>query len=211
MKFLHAEDGLEAAYARIGSTPSSLRSHHFEASIQSHLPDMLRVARSVLRGDRHGLASDVVQEVLMRLWRRGTVLPAADAGRVLRHLTACECKHQLRTRLRRRDHEDAATELREEDVDSLGPFRTLAGQELGAQIKNALADLNPDLRAAFELYELEGLDYAGIAARLGIPVGTVRSRLSRARAALREGLHSLCPICGEPLLASIPCSEERVA
>ena len=43
-------------------------------------------------------------------------------------------------------------------------------------------------RRVFELRELDGLEYAEIADRLGVPIGTVRSRLNRARSALREGL-----------------------
>ncbi len=52
----------------------------------------------------------------------------------------------------------------------------------------ALAALSPALRAAIVLRELEGLTYAEIAQHLGIPIGTVRSRLADARRKLRESL-----------------------
>jgi RNA polymerase sigma-70 factor (ECF subfamily) len=48
-------------------------------------------------------------------------------------------------------------------------------------VQRILASLSPDHREALELREIEGLDYDEIAARLGVPVGTVRSRLARAR------------------------------
>ncbi|MCA9653967.1 MAG: sigma-70 family RNA polymerase sigma factor [Myxococcales bacterium] len=55
-------------------------------------------------------------------------------------------------------------------------------------IERAVADLSPAYRGAFLLRELHGLDYAEIAEVLEIDVGTVKSRLSRARARLRETL-----------------------
>jgi len=61
-------------------------------------------------------------------------------------------------------------------------------KELVAAIEAALRELSPELRAAFLLREYHGLDYAAIASALSIDLGTVKSRLSRARAALRERL-----------------------
>ena len=64
-------------------------------------------------------------------------------------------------------------------------------QEIRTALEAALADLSPELRAAFLLREYHGLDYADIATSLGIDLGTVKSRLSRARAALRERLQEV--------------------
>lgn len=61
-------------------------------------------------------------------------------------------------------------------------------REVIEAIEAALADLSPELRAAFLLREYHGLEYTEIATSLGIDLGTVKSRLSRARAALREKL-----------------------
>jgi len=61
-------------------------------------------------------------------------------------------------------------------------------RRLAAAIDRALAGLAPEFRAAFVLYELHGLDYAEIARALDIDPGTVKSRLSRARARLRIAL-----------------------
>jgi len=61
-------------------------------------------------------------------------------------------------------------------------------RELASAIEAALHELSPELRAAFLLREYHGLEYAEIAGALGIDLGTVKSRLSRARAALRERL-----------------------
>lgn len=55
------------------------------------------------------------------------------------------------------------------------------------QVKNALERLPLEFREVIILYELEGLSYKELAAALGIPIGTVMSRLSRARRRLQEG------------------------
>ncbi len=61
-------------------------------------------------------------------------------------------------------------------------------KQLVAAIETALADLSPELRAAFLLREYHGLEYTEIARSLGIELGTVKSRLARARTLLRERL-----------------------
>jgi RNA polymerase sigma-70 factor, ECF subfamily len=61
-------------------------------------------------------------------------------------------------------------------------------RELALAIESALRELSPELRAAFLLREYHDLEYAEIAESLGIDLGTVKSRLSRARARLRERL-----------------------
>jgi RNA polymerase sigma-70 factor (ECF subfamily) len=59
---------------------------------------------------------------------------------------------------------------------------------VGRAVQRAIADLPDAFRAAFLLREVHGLDYAEIAAVLRIDVGTVKSRMSRARARLRSAL-----------------------
>ena len=66
-------------------------------------------------------------------------------------------------------------------------------RELAAAIEAALRDLSPELRAAFLLREYHGLEYAEIARALNIDLGTVKSRLSRARANLRARLAEVQP------------------
>ncbi len=61
-------------------------------------------------------------------------------------------------------------------------------RDIALAIEAALRDLSPELRAAFLLREYHGLEYAEIAKALSIDLGTVKSRLSRARAGLRERL-----------------------
>ena len=74
-------------------------------------------------------------------------------------------------------------EARDEDVE-----RALVRRDA---IDRALATLSPDLRLVITLRDVEGLDYREIAAALGVPIGTVESRLFRARQRLRPLLEPL--------------------
>lgn len=62
----------------------------------------------------------------------------------------------------------------------------LASEEQSAQVQAALLALDPESRAAIVLRELQGLSYQEISLALDIPEGTVKSRLSRAREALKQ-------------------------
>jgi RNA polymerase sigma-70 factor (ECF subfamily) len=82
---------------------------------------------------------------------------------------------------------DASDELR--PVDRLmaagpSPHETAAQKELAKMIQGALAKVSPELREAVILRDLQDMDYKEIAEVLGIPEGTVKSRISRGRAEL---------------------------
>lgn len=78
-----------------------------------------------------------------------------------------------------------------EPVDPAGePTDTLAAAENVAQVRAALAELADDHRQILVLREIEGLAYEDIAETLELPVGTVRSRLFRARSQLKEVLEA---------------------
>jgi RNA polymerase sigma-70 factor, ECF subfamily len=81
-------------------------------------------------------------------------------------------------------------ELQRDPADDreLRPPATTENEELGAKIGEALAELGEDQRMAFVLREYEGLDYAAIAVVTGVSEGTVKSRLFRAKEALRARL-----------------------
>ena len=58
-------------------------------------------------------------------------------------------------------------------------------RDLLDQVERTMSTLPPDQREALELREIECLDYQEIANRLGVPLGTVRSRINRARSRMR--------------------------
>lgn len=72
--------------------------------------------------------------------------------------------------------------------ESAGPELALRRKELAAHVWDALADLPFEQRTAIVLREIDGLSYEEIAFSLGIAIGTVKSRLTRAREALRDRL-----------------------
>jgi RNA polymerase sigma-70 factor (ECF subfamily) len=86
--------------------------------------------------------------------------------------------------------ETEGAEQTERDIpdSAFDPQRLLLNQELGARLDQALKQLPEKLRTVVLLYDIEGLPYDEIAAIVGCPLGTVKSRLFNARAALREKL-----------------------
>lgn len=79
------------------------------------------------------------------------------------------------------------------DEGVLPPFQEAEGSEIGARIDSALQAINPEQREVFEMRERRGMDYTEIASLMGVAEGTVKSRLHRARLALREILADLNP------------------
>ena len=82
---------------------------------------------------------------------------------------------------------DEADELRPIDrltASGPTPHELAAQKELAKMVQDALAEVSPELREAVILRDLQDLDYKEIAQVLGIPEGTVKSRISRGRAEL---------------------------
>jgi RNA polymerase sigma-70 factor (ECF subfamily) len=139
-----------------------------------------------LTGNRED-AEDLVQEVLLRV-RRGleTYQPGSMEGWLSRIATNAFLDD---VRRRRRRPED----LLPEDPDwvlppGVGADEALAAEVLPDDVQAALRALPEDFRAAVVLCDVVGLPYNEIAEALGVPVGTVRSRIHRGRALLREAL-----------------------
>jgi RNA polymerase sigma-70 factor (ECF subfamily) len=85
-----------------------------------------------------------------------------------------------------------------EDGDQLRDINTpesvLASKEIAATVQKAMEDLPDDLRTAIELREIEGLSYEEIANIMNCPIGTVRSRIFRAREAIAARLRPLLDV-----------------
>jgi RNA polymerase sigma-70 factor (ECF subfamily) len=78
-----------------------------------------------------------------------------------------------------------------EPTDAETPEALLASKEIAATVNAAIAALSEDLRQAITLREIEGLSYEEIAEVMNCPIGTVRSRIFRAREAIAERLRPL--------------------
>jgi RNA polymerase sigma factor (sigma-70 family) len=139
-----------------------------------------------LTGD-HADAQDLVQEVLLRV-RRGleTYRPGSLEGWLSR-ITTNAFLDEVRRRQRR-----PVDPLPDEPDRVLGgapdAAAALAASSLSDEVQAALLSLPDDYRAAVVLCDVVGLPYEEIAGHLGVPVGTVRSRIHRGRAALRKVL-----------------------
>jgi RNA polymerase sigma-70 factor, ECF subfamily len=150
-----------------------------------------------LLGDREE-ALDLSQEVFLRVFR---TLSSFRGQSALRTWVYRIVINQVRNRQRwwRRRHRDDQVSLEDYvrtfgDVESrqeVLPDRLLASKETAARIWQAMDRLPFDQRTALILREIEGLRYDEIAYSLDVAVGTVKSRLTRARQALRAELLGL--------------------
>jgi RNA polymerase sigma-70 factor (ECF subfamily) len=151
--------------------------------------DLVSLSRRVL-GDED-LAFDAVQEALVSLWLGGN-LPDNLRG-WLKGAVVRRSLHLARCRSRRRRREGRAAEQRREPSDRDDPRRSVEAQESVEIIMAAVLAIAPEFREVLVLSLDEEMDYATMAQRLGIPIGTVRSRLNRSRRALRTVLMRTLP------------------
>ena len=133
-------------------------------------------------------AKDLVQDVLLRV-RRGleTYRPGSLEGWLSRITT-----NAFLDDVRRRGRRPTVALPPNADrvlVDAGGdPDEVLASSTLPADVQRALLALAPEFRAAVVLCDVVGLTYDEIADQLDVPIGTVRSRIHRGRAQLRQVL-----------------------
>ena len=163
----------------------------FEAVVLPHLDAAYTVARYLMRNDHD--AQDVVQEAYLRAlkyfdgFRGGGA--AEDDGRawllaIVRN-TAYTWRRRHRTdTLTTEFNEELHSESAAEEHPEAALLRTAARESL----REALDRLPPEFREVIVLRELEGLSYKEISDVAGVPVGTVMSRLSRARKRLQDAL-----------------------
>jgi RNA polymerase sigma-70 factor, ECF subfamily len=151
-----------------------------------------------LLGD-HNEALDLSQEVFLRVFR---TIHSFRGQSTLRTWIYRIVVNQARNRQRwwRRRHRAQQVSLDEHirdhgemvlGADASTPDRELTRKEIGTRLKAAIQNLPFEQRTALVLREIEGLRYEEIAFSLGLPVGTVKSRLTRARQALRIELGDL--------------------
>ena len=126
---------------------------------------------------------DAVQEVFLTAHRRGGFYPGAAQPTTWLAEIALRVASGLRRTRRRRPEADAALD---EPAGGPTPFENAVAAEALDRLQRALDTLGLEHRAVFILYEIEGEPCESIAAGLGVPVGTVYSRLHTARRAFRS-------------------------
>ena len=159
------------------------RQDEFERIAMPHVKSLLRVARR-LASDR-ATAEDAVQEALLRAWRSFDQFKAGTNARAwLFQIMIRELYAQGR-----RLHSRPKLESLDIEIDGEAP-RDSAGPALldAAEVNRAFSALSPAHRTVLLLTIIEGFTCREVAVILSVPIGTVMSRLSRARQTLRQHL-----------------------
>lgn len=161
-----------------------------------HRPVLSTIHRFLGRGYAEEV-EDIAQEIFLKVFRnlgkfdphRGVKLTTWVFSIVRNH-----CFDVLKSRRPRPaslgsdDDEGRAAVPEPQDETELPPLRAALDRELGGKIEEALQRLRPAYRLVFVLREFEGLDYKTIAEVTGLEVGTVKTRLHRARGQLMRAL-----------------------
>src|SRR5437870_11704493 len=183
----------EQQQAASENTPSE----DFEAGVLAQLDSLYRTARRMTSSQQE--AEDLVQETMLKAFRFAhTYQPGTNLRAWLFRILNTSAIN----RYRKQATHPVTTSLPEgEDFYLYNRIRDLSGQELTSaaedevlsryldeDVYKALNDLPPNFRMAVILADIEGMSYKEIAEALQIPIGTVMSRISRARRQLQQSL-----------------------
>ncbi|MGH9176973.1 MAG: sigma-70 family RNA polymerase sigma factor [Acidimicrobiales bacterium] len=175
----------------MAESAASDQKRHRQAFAQHVVPEidvLLRVARTLV--PRPADAEDLVQDTLLRAYRS---IDSFD-GRHARAWLLTIMRHTQMNRTRRRrpellDDPDAAVDRFDDGSQATrSPEATVVGAEFDAVVVDALDALPDRFRQVVELVDIDGLTYAEAAEAIGVPMGTVMSRLHRARTRIRARL-----------------------
>ncbi len=166
----------------------------FAELVKAYEKLVFRTIKSKVRDEEDAL--DLSQEVFIKLWRslpnwRGdckfsTYVYKICVNASLDFLRAnAERTHETLYLKPDEDGEERPLELADESI-SHSPEARLEQNETAAMVRAAIDRLSPEQREAITLRDLDGYSYEEIAEMLGIGIGTVKSRISRARTSLRE-------------------------
>ena len=162
----------------------------FEELVRDRADRVVRMAMAIVADEAD--ARDVAQEAFVAAWRQLPTLREPDSFDAwLTRIVVNQARMALRGRRRRRIREIPVAEMTNvlRDGDLGPPDRpTLAMAGDAGRLAEALEALDPDRRAILALHHLDGRSVVDIAATLGIPVGTAKSRLFTARQELERAL-----------------------
>lgn len=171
---------------RRNTAPSS----RFEVLVRPHLERLYRLAYR-FTGTRAD-AEDLVQELCVRLFPKLESLERVDQpgpwlARALHNLFVDQLRRQARSPL------EPVAEVPDVEAEAPGPERLAMAEMDGERIEAAMAQLPPEQRAVIAWHDLEGYTLEELAESREVPLGTLKSRLHRARASLREKLREPFP------------------
>ena len=177
------------AKAQAAETPS-WTAPTWQELVRDHSAQVYRLAYR-LTGNRPD-AEDLTQDVFVRVFKSiNTFQPGTLEGWLHRITTNLFLDQARRCQRIRMDALSAAPD--HVWGSASGPEELHLDGELDADVDAALRALSPEQRVAVVLCDIEGLSYEEIAAVLDVKLGTVRSRIARGRAALREALAHRAP------------------
>ena len=162
---------------------TDIQSGRFEDTILPHLDAAYNLARWLVRNGED--AEDLVQEACLRAWRSFAGFRGGDGRTWLLTIVRNTCYTWLRENGRQSLAVEFNEDLHSEDVQVPEAERLLAEISHRQTLEEALQELPAEFREAIVLRELEGLSYKEISKIASVPVGTVMSRLARARTRLR--------------------------
>jgi len=147
--------------------------------IVPYIPNLRRYARALV-GDRDG-ADDLVQDTLERAVRKFHLWRPGDLRAWLFSIMHNVFVNQLKARR-------ISPEVDIDEMSIAAPIPTVTAIDVG-DVQRALSCLAPEQREVLLLIALEDMTYADVSRALGIPIGTVMSRLSRGRERLRRAMN----------------------
>lgn len=175
-------------------TNREARRREFEEVALPHRPALLRVALSMTRDAAD--AADLVQETYYKAWR---FFSAFRKGSDCKAWLTAILRNAYINRYRRKQRRP--TEIEFDEWQAVDPVyaddfqrspapdeETLVGEALSDEVVDALGELPERFRDVVLYSDVQGFSYQEVADRVGCPIGTVRSRLFRARAMLRDRL-----------------------
>jgi len=128
-----------------------------------------------------GLAEEVAQEAFIRAYRGAVDFRGESAVRSWLYRIATNLALNAVSR-----RKEFATDLIPDVAAAMGPDRTVESAHMGEELAGAIAELPSNLREPLLLREVDELSYEEIAQRTDVPLNTVRTRIMRARQALRD-------------------------
>ncbi len=168
--------------------PAATVDERFAMFVLPEVEVLFRVARTITR--HHADAEDLVQDTLIRAYRSIDGFDGAHPRAWL--LTILRNTQINRTRRRRPelldDPDRTMATLADTSADARSVEALVVDATFDAAIEDALLSLPEDFRRAVELVDINGLTYAEAARVMGVPIGTIMSRIHRARRRMRDRL-----------------------
>ncbi len=163
----------------------------FANVVLPHLGDAYALARWLARNDSD--AEDIVQEACLRAFRGiagfGDINPRGWVLSIVRNTAYTWLKKHRDPKVVAVDNVEEVEQAGAEwDLGPASPETALIEQADTARLETAIAALPIEFRETLVLRDIEGLDYRSIAEMTGVPIGTVMSRLARARRRLMAQL-----------------------